>query len=232
MQALDFYGDYGRRYRSSIRHSVPGYDVLHEIAAAAVKARASEAEHVLVIGPGPGEELPSQLDACQNARFTVLEPSEQMLSSCQQTLAQHGSLTRCQLLKSDLASALEEGLPDGSFDLVICHNVLHLFSSDPQSVMLRQLAGLTGPGGLLLLSGYSEPDDDSETEVLLGIGAQRLRDRGMEEAQVDTLLASRNQVVFSVDAQRVNQELMAAGLQRPVPLYQGLFARLWLGQPP
>ena len=232
MPALDFDGDYGRRYRRSIRDSIPGYDVLHEIAAAAISSSASDAKQALVVGPGPGEELAAQLDASRTAQFTVLEPSEQMLTFCQQTLAKQGTLHRCHLRKSDLASAFEAGLGDAGFELVICHNVLHLFNGDQQSVMLRQLAAITAPGGMLLLSGYSEPEAISDLQTLLEIGGQRLRDRGVEEEHVQTLLASRNNVVFSLDAQRVNQELTAAGFERPMALYQGLFARLWLGRRP
>ena len=85
---------------------------------------------------------------------------------------------------------------------------------------------------MLLLSGYSEPEAISDLQTLLEIGGQRLRDRGVEEEQVQTLLASRNNVVFSLDARRVNQELTAAGCECPMALYQGLFARLWLGRRP
>ena len=55
MPSLDFDGDYGLHYRQSIQHSVPGYDVLNEIAAAAIRATSANARHVLVVGPGPGD---------------------------------------------------------------------------------------------------------------------------------------------------------------------------------
>ena len=98
--------------------------------------------------------------------------------------------------------------------------------------MLRQLASLTDVGGTLLLSAYSEPEDASVAERLLAVGVQRLQDRGLKEDQLSTLLATRNQVVFSVDDARVKQELMTAGMTSPLLLYQGLFAKLWLIQRP
>ncbi len=79
MPSLDFDGDYGRHYRQSIQHSVPGYDVLNEIAAAAIRATSVNAQHVLVVGPGPGDELLPLLDSCPEADVTVIEPSAQML---------------------------------------------------------------------------------------------------------------------------------------------------------
>jgi len=86
MPSLDFDGDYGRSYRQSIQNSIPGHDVLHEIAAAAVRSLASDARQVLVVGPGPGDELLPLLNACADAALTVLEPSAQMLEQCRHTL--------------------------------------------------------------------------------------------------------------------------------------------------
>ena len=47
MPSLDFDGDYGRTYRKSIQDSIPGHDVLHEIARAAIQTAASDAQRVL-----------------------------------------------------------------------------------------------------------------------------------------------------------------------------------------
>ena len=75
MPSLDFEGDYGRTYRQSVQNSIPGHDVLHEIARAAIQTTASDAQQVLVVGPGPGDDLPHLLNACTDAALTVLEPS-------------------------------------------------------------------------------------------------------------------------------------------------------------
>ena len=97
--------------------------------------------------------------------------------------------------------------------------------------MLHHLAALTGIGGTLLLSAYSEPEKVSVTESFLALGGQHLKDRGLTEEQVSTLLASRNQVVFSVDEARV-RTLGAADMAPPLQLYQALFAKLWFIQRP
>ena len=232
MPSLDFDGEYGRTYRSSIRHSVPGYDTLHEIATAAVRTTGPQAQKILVVGPGPGDEMSNLFEACPNANFTVLEPSEQMLALCKERIKGHGGTHRCQFLQCGLIEAGDALLRDASFDLVICHNVLHLHRADQQTTMLRQLASLTDVGGSLLLSAYSEPEDASVADRLLAVGVQRLQDRGLKEEQLSTLLATRNQVVFSVEDTRVKQELMTAGMSSPLQLYQGLFAKLWLIQRP
>ena len=228
MPSLNFDGDYGHTYRSSIRHTVPGHDTLHEIARAAMVTTSSQALRALVVGPGPGDELPFLLEACPQAQLTVLEPSAQMLAFCRETLSGHAGRPRCQFLQSSLVEACNGSLKDAVFDLVICHNVLHLFNSDQQNQMLRQLAARTDHAGTLLLSAYSEPKEPSLTDNFLAVGRERLLNRGLPTDKVEAVMASRNQVVFSVDDTRVSAELAAAGMAAPIQLYQALFAKLWL----
>ena len=155
-----------------------------------------------------------------------------MLAFCKKTIDGVDGMHRCQLQQNGLMEACKTSLKGAIFDLVICHNVLHLFNGDEQTKMLHQLAALTGIGGTLLLSAFSEPEKVSVTESFLALGGQRLKDRGLTEEQVSTLFASRNQVVFSVDEARVRTALGAADMAPPLQLYQALFAKLWLIQRP
>ena len=228
MPSLDFDGDYGRSYRQSIQNSIPGHDVLHEIAAAAVRSLASDAQQVLVVGPGPGDELPPLLNACADAALTVLEPSAQMLEQCHHTLADHPGSARCRLLQQSLNGALESELTGARFDLVVCHNVLHLLGSDAQDVMLQQLTQCTADGGVLLLSAYSEAEEPESQRLVFNVARQRLLDRGVPPETVEAIVESRNKVVFSMDPSQLSTVLAQAGWPSPLQLYQGLFIRLWL----
>lgn len=228
MPSLDFEGDYGRIYRQSIQNSIPGHEVLHEIAVAAVQSTASDAQQVLVVGPGPGDELPPLLNACRDAVLTVLEPSAQMLEQCRHTLADHPGSARCRLLQQSLNGALESELTGARFDLVVCHNVLHLLPGEEQVVMLLQLRQCTADGGVLLLSAYSEAEDPESQRLVFKVARQRLLDRGVPPETLEAIFDSRNKVVFSLDPSRLSGVLAQAGWPSPLQLYQGLFSRLWL----
>ena len=228
MPSLDFDGEYGRTYRKSIQDSIPGHDVLHEIARAAIQATASEAQRVLVVGPGPGDELPALLNACADAAVTVLEPSELMLEQCRRTLADHPGSSRCRLLPSTLDEALKGELSGTRFDLVVCHSVIHLLRSDEQAAMLRELTQCTADGGVLLLSSYCETDNSEDQHEVFKVAWQRLADRDVPADKIEAMKASRNSVVFSLDPSRLVAALKQAGWRAPVQLYQGLFIRLWL----
>jgi len=230
MPSLDFDGDYGRTYRQSIQNSIPGHDVLHEISLAAVESAASDARQVLVVGPGPGDDLPSLLNACPEAALTVLEPSGKMLEQCRHTLADHPGRERCRLLQHTLNEALEGKLNSARFDVVVCHNVLHLLPGEEQTVMLQQLTQCTAGSGILLLSAYSEADDPESQRWVFKVAKQRLVNRGVPPETLEAIFNSRNTVVFSLDPGRVSAVLAQAGWPSALQLYQGLFSRLWLCQ--
>ena len=228
MTDLDFDGDYGLQYQTTIRDSIPGYDVLHEIAIASVNNRAQEIRSVLVVGPGPGEKLISLLNAAPKAGFTVLEPSKQMMQSCKQFITQYSMSDRCNLKQLSLEEAIDGPLNHSQFDLVVCHNVLHLFSEQQQISMLQKLLSVIAKPGALLLSGFSEPNDQEALGQLLRIGRQRLINRGVSQDKADSLLATRNTSVFSMNPENISTSLRDLGFHKPLQLYQGLFAKLWL----
>lgn len=230
MTALDFDGDYGRTYASKIRLSIPAYDALLEIGAASLAALAPEAASALIVGPGLGEELPGIFAALPQARFSLLEPSEQMRRGCAAVIAREGAAQRCLLLEHTLEQS--GPLADGPFAVVICHHVLHLMRPEEQRQALRQLTTRLAPGGLLLLSSYGEPTDPQAMERLLAITARRLRGLGMDGATLTRFMALRNTVVFSLNEQLLAEELAAAGLEPPQQLLQALASRLWLSRKP
>ena len=94
--------------------------------------------------------------------------------------------------------------------------------------MLKLLAGVTAVGGELLLSGYSEPEQQGATEQIMDVGLQRLRDRGLTDEQVDAIRTTRNKVVFSMDQMLISRVLKSENISEPLLLYQGLFSRLWI----
>jgi SAM-dependent methyltransferase len=232
MTLLDFEGDYGRDYNARIRSLIPGYDAIQEIAAAALRGLKPDARSVLVVGPGSGMELPGLFDAMPKARFTLVEPSEQMRGFCSALIEQLGGAERVQWGPPSLetADAMVEGSAlDQSFDAVVSHNVLHVLAPAQQQELLQQMAARLAPGGCLLLSSYSE-SPGCNLKLWMAIARARFAALGLDAQTVNEVMASRNTKVFSMDPVRLEQTLLEAGLEAPVVLVQALFNRLWLIQ--
>ncbi len=59
---------------------MPGDDVLHEITLSAIHAEASQANRILVLGPGQIEQLPALLEACPNTDHAAgAKPTDALL---------------------------------------------------------------------------------------------------------------------------------------------------------
>lgn len=227
MALLDFDGDYGRTYNAQIRHLIPAYDAIFELAAATASTLQPQARRVLVVGAGTGTELPSLLQAMPRAKFTLVEPSEQMRGFCCDLVARLGADERVQWGPDNL-DALEDP-HNHRFDMVISHNVLHVLAPAEQDQLLQQMAARVAPSGCLLLSSYSESGPPG-LELGLAIGRSRFPVLGMDQATIEAVLESRNSKVFSMDAARLEQQLTQAGLEPPIQLLQALFNHLWLSR--
>jgi tRNA (cmo5U34)-methyltransferase len=224
MALLDFDGDYGRTYNARIRRLIPAYDAIFELAAATAAALHPEAQRVLVVGAGTGTELPALLEALPQARFTLVEPSEQMRGFCDELIARIGASERVAWGPDHLDACC-----DGIFEVVISHNVLHVLAPAEQEQLLRQMAGRVAAGGCLLLSSYGESSPPS-LELGLAIGRCRFAALGMDQATIEAVMESRNNKVFSMDPERLEQQLTLAGLEPPIQLLQALFNHLWLSR--
>ena len=225
MALLDFDGDYGRTYNAQIRHLIPAYDAIFELAAAAAATEQPHARRALVVGAGTGTELPSLLKAMPMAQFTLVEPSEQMRGFCTDLIARLGATDRVLWGPNNLDDLND---PSGEgFNVVISHNVLHVLAPANQDQLLGQMAERVAAGGCLLLSSYCETEPPG-VELAMHIGLARFALLGMDQSTIDAVAASRNSKVFSMDADRLEQQLTLAGLEPPIQLVQALFNRLWL----
>jgi len=227
---MDFEGSYGHDYAAIIRRSLPAYEALLELGAAALAATVPDAATALVVGPGRGDELPRLLDALPLARFTLVEPSAAMAEACAQVLMSAGASGRSKVLPQRLEDC--GALADGPYAAVVALNVLHLLPSARQTALLRQLAAQVAPGGSLLLSGYSEDPDPDSFAIVLAVARTRLVRLGCDAETVERLLASRGTSVFGVDAEQLAQGLAETGLEPPRCLLQALATRLWLSRRP
>jgi len=54
----------------------------------------------------------------------------------------------------------------------------------------------------------------------------------MDEASIEAVMASRNSAVFSMETERLEQQLYQAGLEPPIQLLQALFNPFWLSRRP
>ena len=114
---------------------------------------------------------------------------------------------------------------------MISHNVLHVLPPPQQRQLLDRMAAQLAPGGLQVLSSYSEPDQQA-MEPWMAIARARFLAAGMDEATINDVMTSRGNTVFSLDQGLLENRLTAAGLEPPSLLLQALCHRLWYSRRP
>ena len=107
---------------------------------------------VLDFGSGAGETA-AHLAACNDV--TAVEPAYTMLAN------------RAQRAYTQLQGSIElvQAMPEESFDLVVCHNVLEYV--DEKEAYLQALARVVKPGGYLSLVKHNRPGRVMQMAVLL-----------------------------------------------------------------
>lgn len=108
---------------------------------------------VLDFGSGMGETA-AHLAACN--RVVAVEPSAEMLSARER-----------KPVYTQLTGSVEQlaHMPDGSFDVVICHNVLEYVQD--RAAVLRELTRVLKEGGLFSLCKHNRPGRVMQMAVLL-----------------------------------------------------------------
>jgi len=100
---------------------------------------------VLDVGGGDGaDSLPLAEDGHD---VTVLDFAPELLAQAQRAAETRGVADRVQVVRADLDDLAPGDQLLGTFDVVLCHNVLHYRADVPATV--RFLASLARPGGVL-----------------------------------------------------------------------------------
>jgi SAM-dependent methyltransferase len=108
---------------------------------------------VLDIGCGAGLQLATMLEAAPSARGVGVEADAAAAVLAERTLGRRGLAVRSTVLRTDLRQAVADGhgALDTPFDLALMANVIHYVPVSERVALLRTVAGLLCPGGVLLI---------------------------------------------------------------------------------
>ena len=167
------------------------------------------AEHtprrVLDVGCGAGLQLAAMLEAAPEADGVGIDLDAGAAALAERTLAARGLSGRAQVLRADVRSPeVRTGPLARPFDLALLANVVYYLPIGERGALLRDVAGLLEPGGVLLVvTTVAAPQFFSRHSDLL----LRAQEGEMELPEVDVLL----------------EQLADAGLRpaRPRPIAPG-----------
>jgi len=133
--------------------------------------RVAQPSHALDLGGGTGA-ISLRL-ARLGFRVTLLDASQPMLDFARRAAQEAGVAEKITLKLGD-AGQLATLFPLGSFDLILCHNVLE-FVDHPRAVLRSAARALRGPSGMLSVLVRNQPGEVLKAALLNGdlAGAER-----------------------------------------------------------
>jgi SAM-dependent methyltransferase len=145
----------------------------------AVAARSPR--RILDIGCGAGLELAAMLETAPEASAVGVDADADAAALAERTLSERGLAGRGSVVNADFRS----GAVEGSFDFALLANVLYYLPMTERVGLLRDVADLMSPGGVLfVVTSVAAPQFFSRHFDLL----LRAQDGRMELSDADTLL--------------------------------------------
>lgn len=144
-----FYSEEASRYEST-RYGSPYGRLFRLLQRRAIKdalATAGEPRRILDVATGTGQMLPVFRDT--GAMVVGSDLTAAMLAEARRRGIGDDGVTYC------VGDAFSLPYPDGQFDVVASSRFLHLFDLASQQLLLKEMARMLKPGGLLIVDFYS-----------------------------------------------------------------------------
>ncbi|TMO76878.1 class I SAM-dependent methyltransferase [Pseudoalteromonas sp. S3785] len=161
-----FKGEQATHYDNRITRLVPGYELLHQLTNAQLKATLNDNAHILVVGAGTGKEILALAALNPTWQFTAQDTSGDMLEIAKQAFEQHGITERVKVIEGELDKLATKA------DAALCLLVLHFLEDDgSKKQLLKNIKANLNKGANLFISDLMKPETDFEREAQITVCA-------------------------------------------------------------
>ncbi len=168
-----FTGEQATHYNDRITRLVPGYELLHQLTNAQLKATLKDNAHILVVGAGTGKEILALAALNPTWQFTAQDTSSDMLAIAKHAFEEHGIAKRVNVIEGELDKLSTKA------DAALCLLVMHFLKDDgSKKQLLKNIKANLNKGANLFISDLMKPETDSEREAQITVCA----DLGLSDA--------------------------------------------------
>jgi tRNA (cmo5U34)-methyltransferase len=168
-----FTGEQATHYNDRITRLVPGYELLHQLTNAQLKATLKDNAHILVVGAGTGKEILALAALNPTWQFTAQDTSSDMLAIAKQAFEEHGIAKRVNVIEGEFDKLSTKA------DAALCLLVMHFLKDDgSKKQLLKNIKANLNKGANLFISDLMKPETDFEREAQITVCA----DLGLSDA--------------------------------------------------
>ncbi len=168
-----FTGEQATHYNDRITRLVPGYELLHQLTNAQLKATLKDNAHILVVGAGTGKEILALAALNPTWKFTAQDTSSDMLAIAKQAFEAHGISKRVNVIEGEFDKLSTKA------DAALCLLVMHFLKDDgSKKQLLKNIKANLNKGANLFISDLMKPETDFEREAQITVCA----DLGLSDA--------------------------------------------------
>lgn len=168
-----FTGEQATHYNDRITRLVPGYELLHQLTNAQLKATLKDNAHILVVGAGTGKEILTLAALNPTWQFTAQDTSSDMLAIAKQAFEEHGIAKRVNVIEGELDKLSTKA--DAALSLLVMH---FLKDDGSKKQLLKNIKANLNKGANLFISDLMKPETDFEREAQITVCA----DLGLSDA--------------------------------------------------
>ncbi|MGH2616503.1 MAG: class I SAM-dependent methyltransferase [Thermomicrobiales bacterium] len=219
--------DRARSYDDDIRAAIPGYELLHETAAALLQNDLGENARVLLVGAGTGEEIVRLAPGNPGWHLIAVDPSAPMLAVARERV-QAADLSD----RVDLREGYVGDLPEGElFDAATMLLVMHFAPDDGAKLeLLRSVSARLKLGAPLILADMHGDLHDPAIKRRYEAWKRRQIARGVAVADAEAMFAGLPQVVHFVPRERIEDLLREAGFVDIEPVFSAFVIGAWFAR--
>lgn len=215
------------QYDRGIRVAVPGYELLHDLVCALMRAELAADARLLIVGSGTGMEIVRLAGHGPGWTFTGVDPSTDMAAIAREKVGEAGLTGRVELR---VGRASELPVTE-SWDAATLLLVMHFLPDDGEKLdLLRAVSARLRPGAPLALADLYGETRTPRFESLIAAWRVRLLAEGMDPDDVEEMLRQVRADLHLVGASRMEALLREAGFREVERFYGALLFGGWIAR--
>jgi tRNA (cmo5U34)-methyltransferase len=211
-------------YDAAVSLAVPGYETMHTMSLACLRAYLPQQATILVVGAGTGKEIVHFGQANPDWQFLGIDPSKDMLNVARQKIASQKLGDRVTLQQGTAKDVLEETYYDAATNIM----VMHFIPDEEKQKFLADISEHLRPSAPLVLTTLCVEKESADLNLLMPAIHAYWQINGLPPERIKEVVEGFNSTVSPTSEAQIVTLLKNAGFRDIVRFYTGLWVSGWL----